>query len=251
MTIDVSPDPGTTKADPGSEEQTQRLLLRVLDRLDGIESRLDRLEKAGHSAGLEMPAEVQQLGAMVGDIVDERIRRLQDEGLDVDRAAQGLMAVAKAAARPEVLQAAETLADKLPELARLAEDGPKLAAMVADTFDDLAVRAARNGFDLDSAVGSLLTVGLRLTKVLDSPQFQSLFESGVLAPDTLEIIGRAGRALSEQSASQCGRTGLVGALGASSNHDVQRALHFLLGVARRFGSEMACAPGNSLPAANN
>lgn len=244
MSTQTSPN-GASSASGPSNEQT-KLLERILNRLDTIDARIARLEAQPPAASI--PAELESIGAMLADIVDDRIRGLQAEGLDIDQTGQGLAALAKAAARPEVLGAAERLTNKLPELAKLAEDGPKLAAMVADTFDDLAVRAARQGFDLDRAIGSLLSVGLELSRVLESPQFRALFDSGVLAPETLEIVGRAGRALSEQSGSECGRTSLFGAVGASSNPDVQRALHFLIGVARRFGSEMACAPSKQLSA---
>lgn len=225
---------------PRRDELNERqLMLLVLERLDGIESRLDALER--RAGAVSVPPEAEKMLAMAVDVMDDRAAQLRAAGVDIDATLAGWSEMLKVLADPEVSAAAQRLAQRLPDLSKLVEDGPKMAALAVDVFDDLAAKASRRGLDLDAAVGSLLTVGLRLSELLDSPQFHALFESGVLAPETLEIIGRAGRALSEQSATDCGRTGVFGAIGATSDADIQRAVHFLIGVAKRFGGQMACA----------
>lgn len=139
----------------------------------------------------------------------------------------------------------------------MAEPVPALVSGAVDTLDDLIRAGQARGIDVDARLSSgaqllerfascfVLTVGLRLTEVLDAPQFKALIASDVLAPETLEVVGRAGRALATQSNEACGQTGLFGALGAAQDPDIQRALNFALGFARSFGRNMNCAPALS------
>lgn len=297
MTIEATP---THEAPPASDEPTQ-LLFRILDRLDALERKVDRITAAaepvpklvsgavdtmddlirsGQARGIDVDAriasglsliehasapatsaalvrlldradlladavdrlaELPHLTAMSADMVDGFIRARQADGVDMHATLRGLGELAKALTRPETMAAARKLSERLPELAKLAEDGPKLLAMAMDAFDEISFRAAQQGFDVDAAIKSFLTMGVRITEVLDSPQFKALLESDVLAPETLEIIGRAGRALTEQSSAACGRTGVFGALGATRDEDIQRALYFAIGFAQRFGQKMNCA----------
>lgn len=205
----------------------------TLDKLSHLLERIDVLDET-----VEQAAAAPQLVAMTADMVDEWIRARQAEGVDVHATLDAVGALVRALSQPEVLAAAQSLTSKLPEVARFAEDGPKLAAMLMDTFDELSNQAARQGIEVDNAIKSFLTAGLRLTEVLDSPQFKALLSSDVLAPETLEVVGSAGRALAEQSSAECRKAGLLTALSASQKADVQRAIYFGLGFAERFGRQM-------------
>lgn len=210
-------------------------------RVEALAKILDRTELLAE--GAEQMATLPNLVAMLSDIADNWVAARQKEGVDLDRTLAGLGELARVLSKPEVMKAVGVLSERLPELAKMAEDLPKLAAMGMDALDELSYRAAQSGFDVDQGIRSLLTVGLRLTEVLDSPHFKALLDSDVLAPEALEVIGRAGRALAEQSAADCGRTGAFGAIGATADADIQRTLYFALGFARRFGQRMSCAPG--------
>ncbi len=289
----------TTESQP-TPVSTEVLLLRVLDRLDALEEKVDRLTpvpqsvssavdtvdgliRSGQARGLDMDdriaagaelierisepkvakdlfrlldrvdvlastaeqlAEAPRLTAMALDMADAFMRAKQAEGLDPHRSLDGLSALLIGASRPEVLRAMATLLERLPDVAALAEAAPKMVAMMMDSLDELSYRAAQQGLDVDQALRSLLTAGLRITEVLDSPQMKALLSSDVLAPETLEVVGRAGRALTEQSSKACGRAGVFAAFGAIADEDIQRALYFFIGFAQRFGAKMNCeAPG--------
>lgn len=226
--VDARLSSGTRLLERLSDPTTARALEHVLERAELLAEAADRL------------AEGPALLALAGDVADGWIQARQAEGVDLDASLRAAGDLLRVVSRPEVARAAATLAGKLPELARLAEDGPKLAAMVVDGLDELSAQAAAQGLEVDQVLRSFLTLGVRLTELLDSPQFKALFASDVLAPDALEVVGRAGRALAAQSGEACGQTGLLGALGASQDADVQRALNFAIGFAQRFGRNMNC-----------
>ncbi len=236
----------TTEVDPsahrGPSDETADLLRLVLARLDALENKVDRLSQ-GSAASVPAPAPLQALpalAAMAGDMADGWVRARQREGVDFDGILKSAAELLTVLSKPEVGVAARRLTARLPELVELVERAPQLAALVTDGIDAIAAQAMAEGVDVDQAIRSVLTAGIRLTEVLDSPQFKALLSSGVLAPETLEVVGRAGRALAAQSGAECGRTGLFGALSASSDADIQRAVDFTLGVARRFGRNMEC-----------
>lgn len=212
-----------------SHPQVSAPLARILERAEVLS------ETVHHLA--ELPA----LSALAGDMADAWVHARQAEGVDLDASVRAAGDLLRTLSRPDVSAALRSLAERLPELARFADDAPKLAAMMMDGLDELSARAAAGGLEVDEAIRSFLTVGVRLTEVLDSPQFKALIASDVLAPETLEVVGRAGRALATQSNEACGQTGLLGALGAARDPDVQRALNFVLGFARSFGRNMDCA----------
>jgi uncharacterized protein YjgD (DUF1641 family) len=241
MTTEAQPPP-TSDHDSGDSTE------RILARLEAIESKVDRLSSLRRlEAAATQAQEVPHLAAMTGDIFDAWMKKRIEEGLDPQAALDGLGALAKVLARPEVLRALTSLSERLPEVARLAEDAPKLVAAAMDAFDELAARAAKQGLEPDEVLKSFLTVGVRVTEVLDSPQFKALLASDVLAPSTLDVVGRAGRALTEQSSEACGTTGIVGTLSAVRDEDIQRALYFAVGFARRFGRKMSCGPEGDQP----
>lgn len=239
----------TTEPQTQQEDPPTNALERVLERLEAIEAKVDRWSTLQRlDAATAQIQQAPHLAAMTADIFDAWMSKRVEEGIDPQAAAQGLGELARVVADPKVLGALTQLSARLPDLARVAEDGPKMVAFAVDAFDALAARAAREGLEPDAVLKSLLTLGVRVTEVLDSPQFKALLDSDVLAPETLEIVGRAGRALTEQSSEACRRTGLIGTLRAAGDPDVQRTLDFALGFARKFGSQMDCAqPERQLP----
>jgi uncharacterized protein YjgD (DUF1641 family) len=77
-------------------------------------------------------------------------------------------------------------------------------------------------------------------------ELDALLRSGVLAPATLRVVGELGRALTAAAAAPPPPLGVVGLLKALGHPDVQRALGFLVAVARQFGSRLP-APAAGRP----
>ena len=198
---------------------------RIIDRLDTVESSLTFAE--------QLPG----VAAMAGDIADNWIART--EGLDLDATLKAAIPALTALADPKVVAAVETLAKRAPELAALVDSGPKLVAAAVDTVDGMMGRLVERGTDLQ-AMSESVAVGLsKLGDVLNSPQYLALMNSGVLDPSTLDMVGKAGSALVHARLEACVETGMFGALRATSDKDIQRAIGFAIKFAQAFGQELA------------
>ncbi len=218
-----------------STEGSADRLERLLDRLDRLEGRLATIE----AAVAQVPAAV----ATLTDVVDDLVRRAREAGVDLDDRGRRALGLLERLSAPETVAALEALLDQLPRAAALAEQAPAMVATAVDVLDDLAGQARARGVDLETTVTGVLTVADRLRKTLDSPEVAALMTSGVLAPSTLQVLGSAGRALADvQGEGQAPRVGLFGALRASGDPDLQRALGFLLAFGRRFGGLIGPEP---------
>lgn len=135
------------------------------------------------------------------------------------------------------LAAVERMALTLQPTAELTATLPGAVAMLADTFDGVAARLGEAGVDLDERMRSVL----RAIEVATAPRavagLASLVESKALEPTSLAVISQLAAALAHPGATP--PVGLWGAMRALGDADVQRALGFLLAVARQFGKNLA------------
>ncbi len=110
-------------------------------------------------------------------------------------------------------------------------------AAMTDTVDRLAMRATESGIDLDGRVGA----ALRAVEVATTPRavngLATLIESKLLEPTSLAVVSQLASALAQPGAAP--PVGMWGALRALRDDDVQRALGFILAVARAFGKNLA------------
>lgn len=134
------------------------------------------------------------------------------------------------------LLAVERVAAALAPTAGLTATLPGAVAMLADTFDGIALRLGDAGVDLDQRMSSIV----RALEVSTAPRavdaLASLVTSRLLDPSSLAVVSQLAAALAEPGESA--PIGAWGALKALRDPDVQRALGFLLGVARQFGKNL-------------
>lgn len=160
-------------------------------------------------------------------------------GGDADPAASSMLAALARLERrlDERLGRLERLAQSLAPAAQLVANAPGAVAMLADTFDGVAARLGDAGVDLDERMRSVA----RALEVATAPRavagLASLVESKMLEPTALAVISQLAAALAHPGASS--PVGLWGSMRALGDEDVQRALGFLLAVARQFGKNLA------------
>ncbi len=134
------------------------------------------------------------------------------------------------------LDAVERVAVTLAPTAQLAQTLPGAVAMLADTFDSLAAQLGEAGVDLDERMRSVV----RAVEVATAPRAVSglaaLVESKLLEPTSLATVSQLAAALADHGEAKA--VGPWGALRALRDPDVQRALGFLLAVARQFGKNL-------------
>lgn len=227
---------------PAPDAGTQELLARILERVEALAGKVDRLERL---AG-EAPAAL----AMVTDAVDDEVRRAREAGVDVDERMRGLLRMARVVSAPEVLRALEALAaraGRLEPLLEVADQAPGMLAMLVDGADEEVRRAQARGLHLDQAVRRGAGAALRFGSMMGPRELdglEALLHSGVLDPAAVHTVAALGRALAAAGEElEEGPAGLRGLWRASRDPEVRRALGFAVRVGRAFGRELPAGPG--------
>lgn len=149
-----------------------------------------------------------------------------------DNLAEGLQTLrtGMAEAGVDVAATAALLTETLPQLAQslptLAETLPRLVKLLPA---------------ITEMTPQLLLVVERLRTLFDSPEFTGLIESGVFAPDTVDVVGKAGTALVhsvDELRRKPQRLGTWGLFRSLSDPDVQSAAGLLVEFARQFGRQV-------------
>lgn len=217
--------------------ETSAAITRLLDRLDSAEQALELAQHGPNAIATAM------------DAFDDIVSDLQERDINIDTRARVLLDLLERTTRPEVSRALITLTKELPRLATVVEAMPNGIATAVDTLDDFVAGLSDRGVDVMTLAENMLTVATRVTNVLESPEFSALMNTGVLAPKTLEVIGKAGEALAATQMTDVPRVGMFGAIKAAGHPDTQKLLGFALTFAQNFGRHLdAGSTKGALPA---
>jgi hypothetical protein len=129
-------------------------------------------------------------------------------------------------------------------LARTA-DAPGLVSMAVDIVDEQAGRLRDEGIDPAAALTNGAHAALQFASLVGPREIhalKTLLASEALAPEAVGVISAAAQALVECQGRVRQKVGPLGLLRALREPDIQRALDFLLGVARRFGAALEVGP---------
>ena len=183
--------------------------------------------------------------AMLADSLDEMMKTANAAGLEPEILLQNGFEIALRLQNPRLIKSLTKLLDQteaIEMLASLAEQGPGVTAMIADSLDELARTSAASGIDFDLLMNKGLTTLIKFISVVDSEEFDALLDSGILEPYTVSVVGQTGRALADSYAvhHNCPhKVGPMGLLKTLNDPDVQRALGFLTSFAKQFGRQLA------------
>ncbi len=205
----------------------------LLARLDRMEARMARLEPLLETLG-QAPA----AAALAVDVVDDYAGRLSGRGIDVEARLARLLGLA------ERLTDSST-ADALEAALALAQQAPAFAAMLTDIVDEQARRLQEEGIDVEAGFANGARAALRFGALIGPREIgalQTLLASEALHPDAVAVVSAAAQALVECRGRARGRVGPLGLVKALREPDVQRALDFAVGVARRFGAAIESGP---------
>ena len=217
---------------------SDKSLLTLLERID---RRLARLEDAvtrldGLTRGA--PAVV----ATVADVVDGMAARLAERGVDVDERVREVTRLTEKVTSPASLRAIEALVERLGTVEsalRLADQVPGAVATITDIVDGLAARLAADGVDVDARVQTAVRLLERLTAPRTSAALETLLDSGMLDERALGALARLAEALGAAGETAPPSVGAWGAFRALGDPDIQRALGFLLTIAKGLGRALA------------
>ena len=192
-----------------------------------LEVRLARLERAVQP----IEALAQQAPLMLATLTEMADAMAARMG-DFDDRTRALGEVAERATRPETLATVHKMLD-------LVESAPALTATATDMVDEAMRRLAESGVPIEHLVEIGASFVHGLVNLATSPEVRNLLESGMLEKDAVATLGRAADAISGAARAPADRVGVIGALKALNDPDVQRAMGFLVDVAQRFGRAQA------------
>lgn len=156
---------------------------------------------------------------------------------------------------PKTARSLDLILDKLDLIAfsltaldgflRRSDDIVEAVAEGVSTFNK-AIPGVTIGSATDTVehIKDLFQVSIRLNEVLSSPEFEALMKSGILSPETVSVVGKAGAALTESyretitGGRDAKKVGLFGLLKMLNDPDVQNSLRLLTVFAKNFGNKV-------------
>ena len=169
--------------------------------------------------------------AMMGDMMDETIRRAASNGVDIEARLRAGLTMAEKLTAPEMVA-------KLDQLLAMADQAPGMIAMMGDIVDESIRRAGESGINIEAMVRQGARAGAKFSALMESEEFDALMESGILDPEAVASVGKVGRALIASQQQPLEPVGLFGLLSAMRDPNMQRALGFLATFGAEFGKQI-------------
>ena len=180
---------------------------------------------------LAMADQAPGMVAMMGDMVDETVRRAASNGVDIEARLRAGLTMAEKLTAPEMMA-------KLDQLLAMADQAPGMIAMMGDIVDESIRRAGESGINIEAMVRQGARAGAKFSALMESEEFDALMESGILDPEAVASVGKVGRALIASQQQPLEPVGLFGLLSAMRDPNMQRALGFLATFGAEFGKQI-------------
>ena len=213
-----------------SSAQIYETLAHISHRLDSLEKSASKIE----SIAEKLPGAI----SITADSVDEFYSNAVYSGIDMEGRLKNGLKLLVQLTEPKTMNTLSLLLSKIDNLKSLLQDLeslPNMVAIIVDSFDEMYKNSAQKGIDIESLVRQASDTVLSLNDLLKSDELKALMNSGVLNPKTVSMVGQAGCALADCKDDQPKRLGIMGLLKAIGNHDLQRAVGFLVRFGKRFG----------------
>lgn len=170
--------------------------------------------------------------AMMGDMMDESIRRAASNGVDIEARLRAGLTMAEKLTTPDMMV-------KLDQLLAMADQAPGMIAMMGDIVDESIRRASESGINIEAMLRQGARAGAKFSTLMESEEFDALMESGILDPEAVASVGKVGQALIASQNRPPQSLGLFGLLSAMRDPNMQRALGFLATFGAEFGKQIS------------
>lgn len=204
----------------------------ILAAIAALNTRLDRLEHQ-LDAVTAFTSRLPVMADAAGHLAEQAVAAAAAEGVDAGELISRAMdlgpraiRVADRALSAEQLALVETLLDQKDLLLFGLEAGRGLMAELDAAGVDAKATAAKGA-----------KVAARLATVVHTPEFDRLVDSGALGKDVVGVVGDASAAL-VASRGKIEAVGPFAVLGRLFDADVQAAVGFTFGIAKRFGAAL-------------
>lgn len=189
-----------TNSQPVSSADSAQVLSLLLQKVEGIERRLEALDPVMEQA----PGMI----SVATDTLDEMYATMHRSGVDAEERVKQALVLLERLSQPKVMSSLNNLLDNLDLLEGLVLQAPGMTALMVDTIDEMIGSAAANGISLDSIAHN----GLKSVQ------------------DSMSAIARARKEKPP---------GLFGMLRSLSDPDVLRTMNVALSLAKSAGVSLA------------
>lgn len=232
-----------------NEERTVQAIDKLLDRIDTLENAVANLSTIMDQG----PGML----AMATDIADETYRKANSSGISLENRFNNALHIAEKLTAPAMVE-------KLDHLLQLVDQAPGLIAMTTDVVDDTYRRMSAQGINIENRLAVALNIAEKLTTPAMVEKLDNLLQLADQAPGLIamtvdmvdEEMGKVnnsridipallevGKQLS--SAVTKSRTmadakvgGIFSMLKTMRDPDRQRAIGYLMNIAKAFGQEL-------------
>lgn len=229
---------------------------KTLNGIDRLLSRIDTLEKA-----VEKLTTVMEQGpgmmSMVTDMADEAYKNAANNGVDVQERLGNALAIAEKLTAPAMME-------KFDALLKFADQAPGFMSITMDMADEVVQRSADKGVYIEERLGNALTMAEKLTApemveklngllqladqtpglisiAMDSfdEQMGKMAQSGIDIQGLIEVGQDATAAMTKAKAMPDAKVGgIFSMLRTMKDPDRQRAIGFLMNIAKAYGQQM-------------
>lgn len=226
MAADVVDETYRQAAEKGVDiEQRLGAALEIAEKLTAPET----VEKVNALLALADQAPV--MISMAADAMDEEIQHACARGVNIDKRLGTALRLTERITDPKMEERLNTLFD-------ISDQMPGMVAMTVDILDEGYRKAVAQGLDLETLAAQGTFALKQMVELLTSEEFRALMSSGVLSPQTLNVLSQAGDALNESQQQEHKKVGLFGTLRALSDSDRKRALGFVMTFMKNFGKKL-------------
>ena len=232
-----------------SNEKTLTSIDRLLARIDTLEKAVDKLTTVIEQGPGMM--------SMVTDMADEAYQKSAHRGVDIEQRLGNALTIAEKLTAPEMLE-------KLDAFLKFADQAPGLISMTMDVVDEGFKKSANNGVYLEERLGNALVLAEKLTApemveklngllqladqapglismAMDSfdEQMGKMANSEIDIQGLLELGQDAGVAIAKAKTMPEAKVGgIFSMLRVMKDPDRQRAIGFVMNIAKAFGQQM-------------
>lgn len=237
----------------GSELQKRLSDGKIIQSLDHLLAKIETLEQAVTQLNTAM-AQGPGLISMAADSIDEAFRQSAENGVQIEERLSNALAIADKLTAPAMVE-------KLNSVLEFADQAPGLASMVTDAVDEAFKRSAENGINIEERLGAALNLANKLTAPEMVQKLEGLLALSEQAPGLISMFVDA---IDEEMAKASGldlatltklgtnltesvavaermpqeKVSAFGLFRALRDPDRQKALGFLMNLAKAFGQKL-------------
>lgn len=217
-----------------SQLSEKEILLSISQKLNTIETRLDKIEEMAISQSMNgLSMALDSLDEYLGSSPQERSQSY-DSTLEV-------LEIMRLLKCPQTLQALRLVLENAPLLATSVEqlkEIPNLVSIAGDSFDQFFAKLSVEGIDIEKLSKNLSTLAGQLADILENGKLNALLDSDITDHSTINFARAVGRSVTICSNKKIEESGPLEVIGGLFDSDIRRSLGFFKSLAKHLGEQI-------------